>query len=667
VSVVALFVVVFAVFLPALRNGFVNLDDGVYVTDNPHVLAGFGLDGVRWAFRTFDSGNWHPLTWLSLMLDAQLWGAQAWGFHLSSAVLHALNAALVFVLLRTSTGSTWRSLLVAAFFGVHPLRVESVAWVSERKDVLSTFFGLLSLLAYVAWRRPGPDGGARWRWGVASFACLALGLMSKPMLVTLPCVLLLLDFWPLQRTGGAFVVTWRLVREKLPFFALAAAGMASTMVAQASVGALGNTTAYPFGARLANAVEAYATYLGKTFYPAGLAIPYPFRSDHDAGAVAAAALVLVVPTALAVVWRRPRPYLATGWFWFLGTLVPVIGLVQVGGQAMADRYTYLPSIGLFVALVWGAAEFVAGRRGRTRVAGGLAVAALAVLAMGSVRQIGHWRDSVSLFRRTLAVTERNYFAHHCLAAALVELPGGRDEAVEHLRAAVRLVPGLPDAHYYLATALAGAGGAASDECLAAYRAAVRLDPGYVAAHFGLARALLRTPEGVPEAIAALRRTLALAPGHVDAHAALADALALSPESAAEAEAAYRTALRLDPDRAEVRNSLGLVLARQGRFAAAIAEYEAALQARPGFAQAHNNLANALVRFPERVADAVVHYRAALALNPDYWEVHFNLGLVLADEAEPAAREEALAHFETVLRLRPDVAAAREMIERLRSE
>lgn len=665
----ALFVVVFAVFLPALRNGFVNLDDGVYVTDNPHVQAGLGLDGVCWAFRTFDSGNWHPLTWLSLMLDAQLWGAQPWGFHLSSAVLHALNAALVFVLLRTLTGSTWRSLLVAAFFGVHPLRVESVAWVSERKDVLSTFFGLLSLLTYVAWRRPGPDGGARWCWcwGVASFACLALGLMSKPMLVTLPCVLLLLDFWPLQRTDGALAVTWRLVREKLPFFALAAAGMASTMVAQASVGALGNTTAYPFGARLANAVEAYATYLGKTFYPAGLAIPYPFRSEHEAGAVAAAALVLVVPTALTVGWRRPRPYLATGWFWFLGTLVPVIGLVQVGGQAMADRYTYLPSIGLFVALVWGAAEFVAERRGRTRVAGGLAVAALAVLAVGSVRQIGHWRDSVSLFRRSLAVTERNYFAHHCLAAALVELPGGRDEAVEHLRAAVRLVPGLPDAHYYLATALAGAGGAASDECLAAYRAAVRLDPDYVAAHLGLARALLRTPEGVPEAIAALRRTLALAPGHVDAHAALADALALSPESAAEAEAAYRTALRLDPDRAEVRNSLGLVLARQGRFAAAIAEYEAALQARPGFAQAHNNLANALVRFPERVADAVVHYRAALALNPDYWEVHFNLGLVLAAEAEPAAREEAVTHFETVLRLRPDVAAAREMIGQLRSE
>lgn len=664
----AVFAAVLAVFLPALRNGFINLDDGVYVTDNPHVSAGLTLDGFRWAFRTFDSGNWHPFTWLSLMLDAQLFGPQAWGFHLSSAVLHALNAALVFVLLRRLTGSVWRSLAVAAFFGVHPLRVESVAWVSERKDVLSTLFGLLSLLAYVAWRRPAIDhAGGRWRWFVASFMCLALGLMSKPMLVTLPCVMLLLDFWPLRRTDGSLVGGSALLREKIPFFALAVVGMASTWVAQASVGAMGNSTAYPFGSRLANAVEAYAWYLGKTVWPTNLAILYPFRTEHSVVAVTAAVALLVVMTVVALAVRRRQPAVLVGWLWFLGTLVPVIGLVQVGGQAMADRYTYLPSIGALVALVWGAAECVGGTLWRVRVTSGFAVAALVALGGLTVRQIGHWRDGETVFRHALATTERNYFAHHCLALALAQKPGGRAEAIEHLRAAARLVPGLPDAHCDLATALADAGAAALPECIAEFRTAVRLDPRYVEAHFGLARALARVEGGMPEAIAALRRVVELAPGDVDAHSGLADALALSPEGAAEAEAEYRIVRRLRPERAESRNNFGLLLARQGRFAEAVPEYEAALRAKSDFSQAHNNLANALLRFPGREADAVTHYRAALALQPDYWEVHFNLGLLLAAESEPASRAEALAHFETALRLRPDFSQAREMIDQLRSE
>lgn len=659
------FAVVLAVFLPALRNGFINLDDGVYVTANPHVLAGLTRDSFVWAFQTFDSGNWHPVTWLSLMLDAQVFGPQAWGFHLTSAALHALNAALVFVFLRRATGSLWRSLCVAAFFGVHPLRVESVAWVSERKDVLSTLFGLLSLLAYVAWQRAAGAGTARGRWGVVSFACLALGLMSKPMLVTLPCVMLLVDFWPLRRTDGSIAGMWPLVREKLPFFALAAVGMVSTWMAQASVGAMGNTTAYPIGARLANAAEAYAGYFGKTFYPADLAIHYPFRTAHSAGLVAAAAGLLTVLTGAAIAVRRTRPYGVTGWLWFLGTLVPVLGLVQVGGQAMADRYTYLPSIGLLMALVWGGAELAAGRVWLRRAAGGLAIVALVVSASATVRQVGRWKDSETVFRHALAVTQDNYFAHHCLGLALAVAPGRLQEGIEELRAAARLVPGLPDAHLDLATALAEAGAAALPECISEFREALRLDPRYVEAHYGLARALLRTGEGVLDAIPELRRTIELAPGHADAHSDLADALARSPEGATEAEAEYRAALELRPQREGTRNSLGLLLARLGRFAEAIVEYEAVLRAKPDFAQAHNNLANVFVRLPERQAEAIVHYRAALALRPDYWEVHFNLGLVLATELD--SRTEAIRHFETVLRLRPDCAPAREMLDQLRAE
>ncbi|MBK8478867.1 MAG: tetratricopeptide repeat protein [Opitutaceae bacterium] len=648
-----------------MRNGFINLDDGVYVTANPHVLAGLTRDSFVWAFQTFDSGNWHPVTWLSLMLDAQVFGSEAWGFHLTSAALHALNAALVFVFLRRTTGSLWRSLFVAAFFGVHPLRVESVAWVSERKDVLSTLFGLVSLLAYIAWQRAAGAGTARGRWGVVSFACLALGLMSKPMLVTLPCVMLLLDFWPLRRTDGSIAGTWPLVREKLPFFALAVVGMVSTWMAQASVGAMGNTTAYPIGARLANAVEAYAGYLGKTFYPVDLTIIYPFRTAHAAGAVAAAAGLLVVLTVVAFAARRRQPYVAVGWLWFLGTLVPVIGLVQVGGQAMADRYTYLPSIGLLIVLFWGFAELVGHRVWLRRAVGGLVIVVLVVLSSATVRQIARWKDSETVFRHALAVTPDNYFAHHCLGLALAVAPGRLQEGIKELRAAARLVPGLPDAHLDLATALAEAGSAALPECISEFRDALRLDSRYVEAHYGLSRALLRTGDGVLDAIPELRRTIELAPGHADAHSDLADALALSPEGAAEAEAEYRAALDLRPERAGTRNSLGLLLVRSGRFVEAIVEYEAVLRAKPDFAQAHNNLANVFVRLPERQGEAIAHYRAALALRSDNWEVHFNLGLVLA--SEPDSRTDAIRHFETVLRLQPDCAAAREMLDQLRAD
>ncbi len=666
-AAVAVFGVVLAVFLPALRNGFINLDDGVYVTSNPHVLGGFTREGVAWAFQTFDSGNWHPVTWLSLMLDAELFGTRPWGFHLSSTVLHALNAALVFVLLRALTGSVWRSLFVALAFGLHPLRVESVAWVSERKDVLSTLFGLLSLLAYARWVRRGSGGKTgSWRYGVLSFGCLALGLMSKPMLVTLPCVFLLLDVWPLGRAEELSVGrVWALIREKIPFFLLTVAGAVSTWVAQASVGAMGSATAYPIGSRLANAVAAYGGYLRRTFWPTELAIIYPFERTHAVVPIAAVGFLLAALTVGTFLLRRSRPWLLGGWLWFLGTLVPVIGLVQVGGQAMADRYTYLPSIGLMVALIWGVAEFAAGVSWRVRTAAVAGVAALTLLAGATVRQIALWKDSPTVFRHALAVTENNYFAHHCLALALEQVPGGRAEALEQYRAALRVVPGLPDAHLELAAALSEAGAAALPECIAEYRAALRLDPRYVEAHYGLARALLRTEDGLPEAITELRRTIELAPGIADAHFDLAECLARTPEGADEAMAEYRTVLRLRPERAEVHNSLGLVLARLGRLPEAIAEYDAVLGLNPKFAQAHNNLANALVRTPGREAEAIAHYRSALALEPDYWEVHFNLGLALA--VDPNGRAEAIAHFESVLRLRPDCEPAREMIEQLRAE
>jgi tetratricopeptide (TPR) repeat protein len=662
-----LFAVVLAVFLPTLRNGFINLDDGSYVTANPQVRAGATLDGAAWAFRTFESANWHPVTWLSHMLDAELFGDRAWGHHLTSVVLHALNAALVFALLHVLTGSLWRSLLVAALFGLHPLRVESVAWVAERKDVLSLFFGLLSLLAYAAWKRPAAAGRVQPRgwYGILSLGFFALGLMSKPTLVTLPCVLLLLDFWPLRRMEGTSAsVVWSLVREKIPFFVLTAASCVTTWAAQASVEALGNTASYPIASRLATALESYAGYLGKTSYPADLAIIYPFRVAHSAGNVALAVALLVAISVMVFATRRNRPWLATGWLWFLGTLVPMIGLVQVGSQAMADRYTYLPSIGLLVALVWGASEFVAGSQRRARFAIGLTLVVLAVFAVATVRQIGRWKDSETVFRHALAVTNDNYLAHRCLALALAQSPGRHPEAVEQFRAEVRVVPRLPEAHFELATALAE-DPATLDEAIAEYRTSVTLAPRHVLARYGLGRALLRSAAGYPEALEQLRRTLELAPDNIDVRHDLAEALALTPEGAPEALAEFRALLRLRPERVEVRNSVGLLLARQGRLPEAVEEYEALLRAKPDFAPAHNNLANALSRMPGRRADAIAQYRAALALEPDYWEAHFNLGLALA--AEPAGSAEAIRQFETVLRLQPGCVPARQMLEQLTAE
>lgn len=434
-----LFAAVIALFLPLTRDGFLGYDDPLYVTDNPEVQAGFTRKGLAWAFTTFDAANWHPLTWLSHMADVQTFGLHAAGHHVISIFIHGLNAVLLFWLLWKATGKIWRSLFVAEIFAVHPLTVESVAWIAERKNLLSTFFGLLAIAAY-GWF----VSRANWKRYLAVVLAFAASLMAKPMLVTLPFVLLLLDYWPLRRSDSRDNDDRRTLRvlilEKLPLLALAAASSVVTIAAQHYEGAI-NPAAFPLSLRVENALLSYVAYLGKIFWPTNLSISYPhIRSSVPVASVLVAVALFVLLTWLALRRREREPYLLVGWLWFLGTLVPVIGIVQVGSQAMADRYIYVPMIGIIVAVVWLVAEPVSANlrlKGALPVVGGVIVA---LLAIATIRQETYWRDDITLFSHALAIDPENNGAHDALGMAIAENGGNLEQARAEFETALRINP-----------------------------------------------------------------------------------------------------------------------------------------------------------------------------------------------------------------------------------
>lgn len=529
----ALAALTFAAYGAALGFEFVAFDDPDYVTENPRVLSGLSRANVAWAFTTGHASNWHPLTWLSHMLDAELFGTGAAGPHATNVLLHAANALLVFFgLLRVvDREAIARSAAVAALFALHPLHVESVAWVSERKDVLSTFFFLLAIGAYAGFARRG--GGARFAVTAILFG---LGLLAKPMVVTLPFVFLLLDYWPLERLPRT--PARRLVIEKLPFFAMSLASAAATFAVQAATGAVKNVEVFPLGARVGNAIVSYAAYLADAVAPAGLGAFYPHPAlpggaGIGAGEVALAALVLAALTAIALVAaaRFGRRYALAGWLFYLGTLVPVIGLVQVGLQARADRYTYVPLLGVFVAAAWGAADLARRAGPRARVAGAVAVAGASVaMAVATRAQAATWRDSVALFERALAVTENNYPTRYNLAH--VHASAGRvDEAIAEYRRALAIHPGDPGSNNNLGSILRERG--------AADLAAGRVEEGRrliaeARSHFEAALA------GRPANARALANL-----GHCEAQLG-------NPDAAIER---YERALAIDPGLAAARNAL----------------------------------------------------------------------------------------------------------------
>lgn len=505
-----LVVAVLVVYAGVWAFDYVTYDDLAYVVRNPMVNRGLTLEGIAWAFSSSHASNWHPLTWISLMLDVSLFGVTPGASHVVNVAIHAANAVLLLALLRGSTGAPWRSAAVAGFFALHPLHVESVAWIAERKDVLSGLFGLLTIGAYAAWTREPRPG----RYAIA-LGLFALGLAAKPMLVSWPFVLLLLDHWPLRRTAS--IPAARLVREKTPFFALSAASSVITVLAQRAGGALQDAERYPLLPRFANVLVAYAEYAWKAFWPHPLAVFYPYPTRVSAGKTAVAGALLVVVSALVARAARRAPYAVTGWLFYLGTLVPVIGLVQVGNQRMADRYTYLPYIGLFVLVVWWLSDrFAASSRGRLGLAAA-GIAALLASATLASRQVRVWKDSVTLYEHAIAAVPDNHPAHLNLGAALYLL-GQPEAAAVQFREVVRIRPEWAPGHHSLGAAVLSSG--RGEEGVRELAESVRLLPGRVDYRIDLALAL--RAQGRPrEAAAQLEEALRREPDNARARATLA--------------------------------------------------------------------------------------------------------------------------------------------------
>jgi protein O-mannosyl-transferase len=616
-TALALVAATIAIYLPAVNHDFVYYDDPKYVTENAVVSAGFTRAGLAWAFTTSTDANWFPVTWLSHMLDVQLYGMDAGGHHLTSLLLHALSTALLFTALHRMTGRMGRSAFVAALFALHPLHVESVAWVAERKDVLSTVFWMLTLLAYVAYARD-----PKLRRFIIVAVLLGLGLMSKPMLVTLPFVLLLLDFWPLRRLEKRSY--GQLVAEKIPLLAIVVASSITTFLVQRKGGAVGSLDAYPFALRVGNALMSYVAYIGKMIWPSDLTAFYPYRMDVSIPAALVALVVLVGLSIVSVRLRKKYPYLPVGWFWYVGTLVPVIGLVQVGNQAMADRYSYIPLIGLFVIVAWGAGDLADRWRIHRYALPAAAAIAIVAAAFISRSQLRHWQSTAQLWTHALDATRDNYVAHNNLGLALAG-DGKVEDAISHYREALRIRPMYATARTNLGAALAKQG--KFDEAIANYQEVLRSKPGMSEAHMDLGAALASQGK-IDEAI-----------GH------------------------YRDAVRLKPDFAEAYANLGLAFASQGQLDSAIAEYQKAIQVKPSFAEAHNNLGFALAR-QGKLAESVDHYTEAIRYKPDFVLAHVNLGVSLANMNRV---NEAIRAFREVLRLEPGNEMAARAVSQLSSQ
>ncbi len=632
---VFLFLATFAVYAQVRHFDFVNFDDPEYVTVNSHVRAGVTAANIAWAFTSGEAANWFPLTRLSHILDYQLFGLRSGWHHLTNVLLHALAVLLLFAFLNRSTGRRWPSAWVALVFALHPLHVESVAWVAERKDSLSAFFGLLALWSYVRYvERPSLG---RYFPVVLAFA---LGLMAKPMLVTLPIVLLLVDVWPLGRVqGGSWSRMASLLREKIPLFAMAAAAAGATYLVQQASGAVRSREVFPLVLRLENALVSCIVYIAKMFWPARLAVFYPYPSDVPAWQAAAAALAIAAISILVLRTIRKSPYLAVGWFWYLGMLAPVIGLVQVGAQARADRYMYLPMIGLTIMLAWGAADLI-GRVPRAKPAvAALAAAACAGCAALAWAQAGYWRDSRTLFQHAVDVTDRNYLAHHNLGVAFAG-EGRFPEAIKQYQAALQIEPNAANVQTDYGNALAKSG--RIPEAIEHYEAALRVLPDSPITHNDLANALAATPGSVPEAIAEYQTALRLKPDYEEARKNLA---------------------QVQSNAAEMQYSMGVDLAKSRKPEAAIPYFEEALRLKPDYVDAHNNLGVVLAG-AGRVQAAISHFEAALRIDPNSADAHVNLGIALS--GIPGRMPEATRHFEAALRIKPDP-EIRQMLDRLEKQ
>jgi tetratricopeptide (TPR) repeat protein len=619
---VFLALVVAIVFWPLIQAEFINYDDPAYVTENLYIR-GFSGRNILWAFKSIFI-YWQPLTWISYMADYELYGLKSSGFHLNNLALHVANTVVLFLVLERLTGRRMQSLFVTLLFAIHPLHVETVAWISERKGLLSSLFWFLAIGAYIRYAaRPGAG------WYIVIVLCFAMGLMAKPMIITLPCLLLLLDWWPLGRIGSAPTTsspriehpargnrrfpqkTWRyLIGEKLPLFAISAAGAVLAVLAQREADAMVTLQALQLKDRLANSFVGYASYLLKTIWPTDLIVIYP-RPDHWlTWQVALSAAIVVGISACAFVSRHRRPFVFVGWFWFLGTLVPVIGILQVGDQAIADRYTYVPLIGLFVVVVWGAAEFAESSSFRRNLV--VSVGAAIVILGGALtaRQVRHWHSTRTLFEYALRVDPNN--SQVCaVVGSLRSADGKYDDAVHLLENALRVDPRRSDAHVHMGLTLEKQG--KLEESIKHYEEATRIKPSYAEAHQLLGLALSRQGKQ------------------------------------SEALEQMQIVLRLKPDSPAAHNDLAMILYAKGDVDEAIAHLEAAVRIDPNLGTAHENLGTALLAKGDLV-QASAHLRAALAISPDSANARLRLGTILMAQGETRGGLEKLRE---ALRLKPD--------------
>jgi tetratricopeptide (TPR) repeat protein len=618
---ILLAVATFAVYLPVRNHEFVYYDDDIYVSKNPNVQSGLSWQGIKWAFTSGYASNWHPLTWLSHQLDCQLFGLNSGGHHIVNVLFHVANTILLFVVLNRMTKGFWQSAFVAGLFALHPLHVESVAWVAERKDVLSTLLWLLTMFSYVRYAER-PSAGRY----IATLILFSLGLMAKPMLVTLPFVLLLLDYWPLGRFGNSKFTTKRLLLEKLPLLFLSAISSTVTYLVQQKTGAV---TAMPLSERLPNAICSYLTYIGKMIWPVRLAVLYVHPVNTlPVARVVTYAIILIIITIFFIYYNRRYKYLLVGWLWYLGTLVPVIGIVQVGAQAMADRYTYIPLIGLFIIIAFGAAELLKNLPLRKIVLTALASGVLFACVVVTSMQLKYWRNSYLLFDHALSVIENNAVMQNNYANILSEI-GRPEEAAEHLSEALKYIPNSPIIHNNYANALMRDMGRL-DEAVEHYKFALELDPNFALARYNLGVALAAGGR-YDEAIEQYKIYLGPDVNITDIHQGLATMLAREGK-VADAVGQFQKALAAKPDSAEVLGNLGYALAQSGNPEKAIEYYKNALQIDPDHIITHGRFALALAAVG-RIDEAIEQCRIVLKARPDDAEMFTNLGILLQSKGD----------------------------------
>ncbi len=606
------------IYAPVRHYGFLSYDDSVYVSENPQVIRGLTGQGILWAFTSGHASNWHPVTWLSHMLDVQMHGMNAGRHHFTNLLLHIANALLLFGILHRTTGAWRRSAMVALLFAAHPLHVESVAWIAERKDVLSTLFWMLTMHAYVTYVKK-PNIGLY----LAVVAVFALGLMSKPMLVTLPLVLLLFDVWPLNRIrfeAGQLRIWLSMLREKMPLFVLTAISSAVTILVQSRGGAVQSFEAATLHHRAANALVSYVAYIGQMLWPKNLAGFYPFK-PLPLLLVAASALGLITVSVVAIRFSKSRSFLFTGWLWYVITLVPVIGLIQVGGQARADRYTYIPLIGIFIIGAWGIPLALERWKHRAVALQAAACILVCALAAGARNQVRHWESDRALWEHTVRVTPDNYFARTNLGFAFID-SGDLNAGVEQYTEALRINPNSAETHNALGTAMLKLG--QLDAAMEQFEIALHIKPGFADAHSNRGIILARL-------------------GNID-----------------EAFSEFRKALEISPKNPDIQYNFGFALANQGRLDEAMSYFRKAIGIKPDYAAAYFQMGNAFAA-KEMLSEAAVEYTKALQLMPEYEDAHNNLGVILERQNRT---DEAAAHFKEALRINPNSIRAKENLNRI---